>query len=80
MCLTQNLSVQLARIDIKENYVFEPESDESFTKGMVNQSKREGNALYSPRTSGKRVDQFVCPRLGHMRGVSHRMSTQLRAS
>jgi len=66
MCLTQNLSVQLARTDIKEAYVFEPENDESLTKGMVNQSRREGNALHSPRTLGKRVDQFVCPRLGHM--------------
>ena len=45
MCLTQNLSVQLARTDIKEAYVFEPESDESLTKGMVNQSRREGNAF-----------------------------------
>jgi len=48
-CSTQNLSVQMADMDVKEIYCVSsavPKSDESVARGMLNQSRREDHRIY----------------------------------
>jgi len=65
--LTQNLTVQITIIGIKEAYYIlmsEPKSNESVAKGMVNQSRWEGNVIMSKTLeTWKRFGQFVCPQI-----------------
>jgi len=60
--LTHNQSVRLARIDIEETYcvpMFQVESDESLTKGMVNQSRQEGNCIHRGRWKNELTSSCV---------------------
>jgi len=63
--LRPRLSNQSWRNSIEETYcvlAWEPKSNESVDKGMVNQGRWEGNFIHLGRW--KLGNEFVCPRLG----------------
>jgi len=91
--LTQNLTIQITIIGIKEAYYIlmsEPKSNESVAKGMVNQSRWEGNVITSKTLETcKRFSQFMCPQITrtwesfgdqHAKSFYRRVSTWVRNS